>query len=88
MIILTKTQRDLFLTTKEGVINDLLANGADYIPIEAKNNKWILPDEILLDGRFGKVKTELDKIGEFDKYEKRTFALSELKDPIPLGKIK
>jgi len=82
MIILTETQKNLFLTIKQSVINELLASGADYIPVEAKSGKYILPDEVLLDSRFEKIKAELAKAGEFDKYEKREMNKSELKDAI------
>lgn len=82
MIILTKLQRDLFLTIKETVINELLSNHCDFVPVEAKGNLWILPDEVLADSRFDKMKVELDKTGEFDKYEKREMDKPELKDII------
>ncbi len=79
MIVLTKEQRDLFLSLKLRVIVDLLASGVDYVPIEAKGDLWILPDVILADARFAKMKLELDKTGEFDKYEQREMDESELK---------
>lgn len=80
MIVLTKKQRELFLTIKESVIDDLLKNNVDYVPVEAKGDLWILPEEVLADARFEKLKNELVKAGEFDKYEKREVDKSELKD--------
>ena len=67
MIVLTKKQRELFLTIKESVIDDLLKNNVDYVPVEAKGDLWILPEEVLADARFEKLKNELVKAGEFDK---------------------
>lgn len=87
MIVLTKEQRELFLAIKESVIDDLLKNNADFVPVEAKGDLWILPEEVLADKRFSKLKNELDKIGEFDKYQKREFDKSEEKDP-EVGDVK
>lgn len=86
MIVLTKEQRELFLTIKESVTDDLLKNNVDYVPVEAKGDLWILPDEVLVDARFEKLKNELVKAGEFDKYEKREVDKSELKDPELIAK--
>lgn len=80
MIVLTKEQRDLFLIIKESIVDELLKNNVDFIPVEAKGDLWILPNEVLLDVRFEKLKNQLIKAGEFDKYEKREVDKSELKD--------
>lgn len=77
MIILTEEQKDNFLKIKESIQEELESQGADYIPIETKVG-WCLPDEILSDIRFEKLKNILEEKGEFDKYEKREIDVKEL----------
>jgi len=80
MIVLSKSQRELFLVVKDAIKDELLKNHVDYEPVEIKDGSFILPDEVLLDDRFEKLKLELNKSGEFDKYEKREVDKTELKD--------
>jgi hypothetical protein len=75
MIVLTNKQKEEFLEFKKSIQAELNANCCDFIPIEIKGDLWILPDEVLLDPNFSKLKELIS-----DKnYEKREVLETEFK---------
>ncbi len=82
MIVLTKEQKDLFLETKKEFQQELLANGVDFVPVEAKGDLWILPNEVLADDRFSKLKLELFDNGKLGSVSIREVDKTELIEPV------
>lgn len=59
-IVLTLDQRDLFNSVKNGFKDSFNKKGVDFIPIEIKNNLFILPVDVLTDDDFSGLKTALE----------------------------
>jgi hypothetical protein len=73
MIILTIAQKNAFNILKENYRAKLNSKSVDIIPIEAKNDVWILPDSVLTNPAFA------DLYSELNIYPKRNIDKSELK---------
>jgi hypothetical protein len=61
--ILTPAVRNAILTHKANFTSILNQRKIDYVPIQIKNNLWVLPEPVLDDIRF----SELDLRGELTR---------------------
>lgn len=66
MIVLTKIQRDLILAYREQFKDILNQRKVDVNPIEIKNSKFILPEEILTDPNFVDLISQLKDLGDVE----------------------
>jgi hypothetical protein len=74
--ILTPAVRNSILTYKNNFASILNQRKIDYVPVQIKNNLWVLPESVLDDIRF----SELDLRGELGR---RNGAPVDVRDLLP-----
>jgi hypothetical protein len=77
MLVFTRQQRDFFLEFKKGFQSILYSREVDLVPIEIKNDLWILGEEVLGDKRYSELKQELIDGGHLQKVEIREVTSDE-----------
>lgn len=74
MIVLGKDKLEKFYTIKEHHQSELDDLGCDYIPVEIKNDLFILPNECLQDEKF------LNLYGDLVRNEEMIFEVRDIKE--------
>ena len=67
MIVLTKEQRDFFNNFKLNYEDILSSRNVNIVPIEIKNNLWILPEDVLTDDRYIEMRLALESTGALNE---------------------